>query len=65
MARAAAYVRRTLDRRRRGAEEFLWIIEGLRPAVGVIILHLVVVPRHQRRGFGVQSLKVRIGRYWA
>jgi hypothetical protein len=25
----------------------------------------VVVPRHQRRGFGVQSLKVRIGRYWA
>jgi hypothetical protein len=46
--------------RRAPHQEQLRVVETLRPFVGVIFRHLVVVPRDQRRHFSMQPLQVRI-----
>ena len=42
------------------AQKLLWIVERLRPFVGVIILHFVIVPGDDRWNLRMQALQVRV-----
>ncbi len=54
-----------LIRRRAALQEDERVVEILRPVIGVIVLHLVVVPDREAGRRCVQRLEVRVGRYCA